>query len=289
MAEFLTTIGTSYYIERIILDARESLILVTPYLSLSKNLIDRLKDADRNNIKTTLIYGKNELSEKERKKIESFKNIEIYFCENLHAKCYLNEESLIITSMNLYEFSERNNREMGIFINKDDDSKIYEDTLKEIESIKNASKKERANENEEQNLIYLSDDKKDSWNFHLPSLYRVLKQEIVIGYNMSYKTDIIIEKYPFKGIDIDISYRVDFNFEDRIFFNYLKDNYKLDIMNDLWEERVYWNNKCINVYLKKGLKIEVNQECLEKLVDIYIRIITVIRDRIIEANEKFRK
>lgn len=41
--------------------------------------------------------------------------------------------------MNLYEFSERNNREMGLLIERASDIDIYEETLREIESIKNAS------------------------------------------------------------------------------------------------------------------------------------------------------
>ena len=36
--------------------------------------------------------------------------------QNLDAKCYLNEESCMITSLNLYEFSHLNNNEMGVLI-----------------------------------------------------------------------------------------------------------------------------------------------------------------------------
>ena len=40
-------------------------------------------------------------------------HVHLYFSKNLHAKCYLNEKKMIITSMNLYEFSQVNNREMA--------------------------------------------------------------------------------------------------------------------------------------------------------------------------------
>ena len=43
----------------------------------------------------------------------------------LHAKCYFNEQNLVISSMNLYDFSEVNNWEMSILIDKDNDSEIY--------------------------------------------------------------------------------------------------------------------------------------------------------------------
>ena len=39
---------------------------------------------------------------------------------------YLNESKLIITSMNLYEYSE-NNREMGVLIEKSVDNKVFKD------------------------------------------------------------------------------------------------------------------------------------------------------------------
>src|SRR5688572_16163991 len=144
MAKFLTTAGNSYFIEQVILNAEKSLTIVTPYLKLSATLLDRLKDADRAGIRMSLIYGKNELSETEKKAIKDLANLEIFFCSNLHAKCYHNESSMIISSMNLHEFSEKNNREMGLLIEKAADGEIYRDTIKEIESIKNASKKQKA-------------------------------------------------------------------------------------------------------------------------------------------------
>lgn len=101
MAKFLTTAGNSFYIEQIIIKSVKSLNLVTPYLKLSRNLIERLSDAQKEGVRITLIYGKNELAPKEKKKLFAFDNIEIYFCQNLHAKCYHNESSMIISSMNL--------------------------------------------------------------------------------------------------------------------------------------------------------------------------------------------
>ncbi len=47
------------------------------------------------------------------------------YCKNLHAKCFLNESEALITSMNLYEFSQVNNEEMGILISKASDPELY--------------------------------------------------------------------------------------------------------------------------------------------------------------------
>ena len=135
MAEFLTTQGTSYYIEDIIRKAKNKLVLISPFLQISKTLFERLKDADRQNVKIILIYGKDELKPDEKKKLQELRNLSLYFCTNLHAKCFFNETSMVITSMNMYEFSEKTNREMGVLIRAEDDEKVYSEAVKEAQSI----------------------------------------------------------------------------------------------------------------------------------------------------------
>ncbi len=46
MPKFLTTTGVSYEIENVIKGAKYKLALVSPYLKLSKNFYERLRDAD---------------------------------------------------------------------------------------------------------------------------------------------------------------------------------------------------------------------------------------------------
>jgi hypothetical protein len=57
------------------------------------------------------------------------------FCQNLHAKCYLNERYAIITSMNLYDFSQVNNNEMGVIFDRDQEQKLYRDTYEEAQRL----------------------------------------------------------------------------------------------------------------------------------------------------------
>ena len=49
---------------------------------------------------------------------KEFHNIEIRYEKRLHAKYYANEKSAILTSMNLYNYSQDNNIEAGILTNK---------------------------------------------------------------------------------------------------------------------------------------------------------------------------
>lgn len=139
MAEFLTTSGTSYIIEKIIIEAQNKLVLVSPYLQLSKTLYERLKDTSKRKVSITVIYGKDELKPNERNSIAELENLRLYYFENLHAKCYFNESSMVITSMNMYAFSEKNNREMGVQIDRNIDSDLYLKAVNEIASIKHSS------------------------------------------------------------------------------------------------------------------------------------------------------
>lgn len=139
MAEFLTTKGTSYHVEKIIIEAKSQLVLVSPYLQISKTFYERLKDASANKVSIKIIYGKDELKPNERNSLAELRNIELFYFENLHAKCYFNETKMVITSMNMYEFSEVNNREMGVFIDKNSDKELFEKAVKETLSILQSS------------------------------------------------------------------------------------------------------------------------------------------------------
>jgi phosphatidylserine/phosphatidylglycerophosphate/cardiolipin synthase-like enzyme len=139
MAEFLTTKGTANWIENIIIEAKNKLILVTPYLQLSPTFFERLKDASNRAVKVTIIFGKDDLKPNDKNSLAELDNIELYFYENLHAKCYFNEIKMVITSMNMYEFSEINNREMGVLIDYAEDTDLFNKGIAETLSIKNNS------------------------------------------------------------------------------------------------------------------------------------------------------
>ncbi len=47
----------------------------------------------------------------------------------------MNEELCIITSLNLYEFSQINNNEMGVLIRRSDDVELYQDAYEEAQRI----------------------------------------------------------------------------------------------------------------------------------------------------------
>ena len=135
MAKFLTTTGVSFHIEQLINKANEKLILISPFLKINDRIKQSLEDKNRMKMDIRVVYGKNELQPDENNWLKSMQFIRTSFCKDLHAKCYLNEKEAIITSMNLYEFSQVNNNEMGIHIDKEKDADIYKDVLEEANRL----------------------------------------------------------------------------------------------------------------------------------------------------------
>ena len=135
MAKFLNTSATNYFLEELIKSAKDRLILISPFLKLNDRIKELLEDKNRLKIDVRIVYGKSELQPQEIEWLKAQSYIRTSFCKNLHAKCYLNEENAIVTSLNLYEFSQINNNEMGILIRRDDDAELYKDTYEEAQRI----------------------------------------------------------------------------------------------------------------------------------------------------------
>ena len=135
MAKFLNTSATNYFLEELIKDAKERLILISPFLKLNDRIKELLADKNRLKIDVRIVYGKSELQPEEINWLKELTYIRTSFCKNLHAKCYLNEEMCIITSLNLYEFSQVNNNEMGVLIQRGDDHELYRDAYDEAQRI----------------------------------------------------------------------------------------------------------------------------------------------------------
>lgn len=135
MAKFLNTSATNYYLEEMIKTAKDRLILISPFLRLNDRVKELLEDKNRLKIDVRIVYGKSELQPEEVNWLKGLSYIRTSFCKNLHAKCYLNEEFCIITSLNLYEFSQVNNNEMGVLINRGDDADLYRDAYEEAQRI----------------------------------------------------------------------------------------------------------------------------------------------------------
>lgn len=135
MAKFLNTSATNYLLEELIKKAQDKIILISPFLKLNDRIKELLEDKNRLKIDIRIVYGKSELQPEETRWLKELEFVRTSFCKNLHAKCYINESFAIITSMNLYEFSQVNNNEMGIYISRNKDTELYTETFAEAKRI----------------------------------------------------------------------------------------------------------------------------------------------------------
>lgn len=135
MPKFLNTSAINYFLEEIIKGASNRLILISPFLKLNDRMKELLEDKNRLKIDVRIVYGKSELQPQEIEWLRGLTYIRTSFCKNLHAKCYMSEELCIITSLNLYEFSQVNNNEMGVLIQRSEDGQLYKDAYEEAQRI----------------------------------------------------------------------------------------------------------------------------------------------------------
>lgn len=135
MAKFLNTTGVSYHLEELVKTTKDRLILISPYLQFHKRVKDHLENLNIQKRDIRIIYRENKLQVEESNWLESQIGIRTSLCNSLHAKCYLNENEAIVTSMNLYSFSQQNNDEMGIHVTKENDADLYNDIYDEVQRL----------------------------------------------------------------------------------------------------------------------------------------------------------
>lgn len=135
MAKFLNTTGVSYHLEELIKGTKDRLILISPYLQFTDRIKEHLSNLNTQKRDIRIVYRENKLQFEENNWLESQIGIRTSLCKNLHAKCYINEKEAIITSMNLYEFSQQNNNEMGIYFSKESDRELYDSTFEEAQRL----------------------------------------------------------------------------------------------------------------------------------------------------------
>ena len=122
MSKFITGKELQDEVYDIIWDAKEVILIVSPFIKLDE-YFKELFDKHLNNPKIHLlvVFGKNQknisksLSIDDLGYFKKFLNVSIVYVPNLHAKYYANESKGVVTSINLYDASFKNNIAFGIF------------------------------------------------------------------------------------------------------------------------------------------------------------------------------
>ena len=134
MTKFITGQNLTDTVYEIIWKAEKNLLIVSPFIKLD----DYFKKLFDNNIinpkiHILIVFGKNQnelsrsLSNSDFDYFKRFLNVSIVYVPNLHAKYYANESKGVITSINLYDFSFRNNIEYGVYYEKNLLNKLKSD------------------------------------------------------------------------------------------------------------------------------------------------------------------
>ena len=114
----------------ILRNAKKHVILVSPYNKFWMHIKNAIRSAVGSGVRVDFIFRSDQRNEDidwlERE------GVKVHAVENLHAKIYLNESSVLVTSMNLLESSSKNSMEICISVNDEqakDEVRKYVETL----------------------------------------------------------------------------------------------------------------------------------------------------------------
>lgn len=134
-AEFLSTVGVAYQIDRLISEAGSEIVFFCPVFQLHESIIMRLQQADQHNVRITLMYGRDRNQIRSQKWFRDFKNLRILYHDKLSTGVYRNEKELIVTSMELSDLNAALFADLGVLVTKMRDRKAFEDGIYEQELL----------------------------------------------------------------------------------------------------------------------------------------------------------
>ncbi len=135
--KLLNTAELSVQIESLFKAESEYLVVMSPYLKITKKLLYLLSSATA---KITFIFRECDSINEIRKIAHNAVFLNIH---ELHAKAYINDTIAIVASLNLYEYSQINNFELGVLFTKNENMQEYVKLLDEINILCKANGFER--------------------------------------------------------------------------------------------------------------------------------------------------
>jgi hypothetical protein len=122
MSRIIETTETAFLIESMLANSKDIFIIVCPFFQVHERMkrimVDKLSDPDFELHIVTRQTGKDKIP------WLNSSNVYISIIDNLHAKYYYNGQAAIISSMNLYEYSQVNNIEVGVYFTRDDEEQF---------------------------------------------------------------------------------------------------------------------------------------------------------------------
>ncbi len=111
---------------QIIRSATKNIVFVTPYVDLWMHLKEAMRDAIEKSVDITFVLREGE----NRQRPEDLKWLgdhvkKVVESPYLHAKIYLNETTVLVSSMNITEKSTSNSKEFAMVVRRQDDAKMF--------------------------------------------------------------------------------------------------------------------------------------------------------------------
>ncbi|MEO8087772.1 MAG: phospholipase D-like domain-containing protein [Bacteroidota bacterium] len=133
MAEVIDKYQIVRYISKLLPEARDRVWIVSPYIKLPDFLNLDLDNPKYEKIRVDIVCGKHRIDAGPYNYFSGRNNVHLHFCKKLHSKIYMNDQYGIICSMNLYDYSIRNNIETGVYFSKFD--QLYEQCRRKMNGI----------------------------------------------------------------------------------------------------------------------------------------------------------
>ncbi|MCH9852241.1 MAG: hypothetical protein K0U45_01910 [Alphaproteobacteria bacterium] len=127
--QFVTTANMNHYIQEEFRKAKKFILILSPYIQLNEKISYILAEQIKKGVKVTIIYRENE----NNYPIDI--ECDIVNRPTLHAKCYITENMALVASLNLYEYSQKNNDEMGFIVFKEQEKAIYAEIFEEAKRL----------------------------------------------------------------------------------------------------------------------------------------------------------
>jgi len=126
MVQFLNTQAAYAEIENIVNRAGQKLVLMSPYIQVNRVLLQKMFHASENRgIDISLVCRTRDIKPEELAAMNQIPRLEVLDLPNLHANCIYNEKAMVITSLNLFDYTQINNRDMGALITFEKDQGAF--------------------------------------------------------------------------------------------------------------------------------------------------------------------
>jgi hypothetical protein len=134
MVQYLNTQAAYSEIENIVNRAENKLVIMSPYIQINRTLLQKIFHvAEHRNIDVSLVCKTSDIKPEEMAAMNRINRLEVFDLPNLHANCIFNEKALVMTSLNLFDYSQINNRDMGALITAEKDPGAFISAIRESE------------------------------------------------------------------------------------------------------------------------------------------------------------